>query len=314
MVNFEPNMPKGIFIVVEGGSRVGKTTLIKELVTFFTNLVDERHLGRFADRHEITTYSFPTPEFRKTKAWELMASDKYMDHCIEIEDALVKDRKDVQDAIKRKVARGEIVIADRWLFSGIAYAAASFQEQQNAFFARDAQLYYKRMVKLQEGTLLPDVIIFVTPPVNDMHIRDWTEHLKAKPGMIGSLFFQTKVYHYFELTWMEYPIPIVEIGPWKSDAFADSAAILMKDLERRLTTQDIIDLLQGVVLDTMRMTRNPLRQMWCIQKTAKTKKNYKRERSASPPYLNEVSLNDRILTKSKHRKSPESPETEPITP
>ncbi|ODO07545.1 thymidylate kinase [Cryptococcus wingfieldii CBS 7118] len=105
--------PRGAFIVFEGLDRCGKSTQVERLVGQLEKQGRKARLQKFPDR---------TTQIGKMIDAYLQSKAEMDDHAIHL--LFSANRWECAEGIKRDLAAGITVIADRYAFSGIAFSAA----------------------------------------------------------------------------------------------------------------------------------------------------------------------------------------------
>ncbi|WVQ71242.1 thymidylate kinase [Cryptococcus sp. DSM 104548] len=105
--------PRGAFIVFEGLDRCGKSTQVDRLVGQLEKQGRKARLQKFPDR---------TTQIGKMIDAYLQSKAEMDDHAIHL--LFSANRWECAEGIKRDLAAGITVIADRYAFSGIAFSAA----------------------------------------------------------------------------------------------------------------------------------------------------------------------------------------------
>uniref|UniRef100_A0AC35TMA1 dTMP kinase n=1 Tax=Rhabditophanes sp. KR3021 TaxID=114890 RepID=A0AC35TMA1_9BILA len=130
---------RGAFIVLEGIDRSGKTTQSQKLAEFLINSNFKTHVRRIPDR-DLPITGKAINEFLQT-ATDIDQSKKTM-HLV-----FSANRWEMKEDLERLLSEGVNVIADRYVYSGIAYSLAKGLEKD-------------WVVSVDEGLLAPDVIMF----------------------------------------------------------------------------------------------------------------------------------------------------------
>lgn len=156
---------RGLFIVVEGGDRSGKSTLARSLAAA---LGPNTFLGSFPDRS--------TPIGQLINA-HLKGGNHLSPHAIHL--LFSANRHEAADVLLQKIRGGTNVVLDRYVPSGIAYSVAKGLDLEWCKAA-------------DQGLPRPDLILFVDLPA---------EVAAARAGYGEELFekaeFQQKVMHAF---------------------------------------------------------------------------------------------------------------------
>lgn len=106
---------KGLLVVFEGVNGAGKSTIINNIVAYYTDLEIPHSLYKFPNR------SGPDGDtIDKYLKGEISFDSKY-----DVLDLFARDRKYVCSQIKQDLENGKIVICDRYIFSAIAYHVPS---------------------------------------------------------------------------------------------------------------------------------------------------------------------------------------------
>ncbi|RSH94127.1 Thymidylate kinase [Saitozyma podzolica] len=124
-------MARGAFIVLEGLDRSGKSTQVAKLVDRLNQTGHKARLQKFPDR---------------TTAIGKMI-DAYLQSQAELDDRAIH----LFEAIKRDLANGMTIVADRYAFSGIAFSAAK-------------GLPFTFCLNPDAGLPLPDLTLYLTVP------------------------------------------------------------------------------------------------------------------------------------------------------
>ncbi|RSH87192.1 Thymidylate kinase [Saitozyma podzolica] len=133
-------MARGAFIVLEGLDRSGKSTQVAKLVDRLNQTGHKARLQKFPDR---------------TTAIGKMI-DAYLQSQAELDDRAIHllfsaNRWECAEAIKRDLANGMTIVADRYAFSGIAFSAAK-------------GLPFTFCLNPDAGLPLPDLTLYLTVP------------------------------------------------------------------------------------------------------------------------------------------------------
>jgi len=129
-----------LLIVFEGLDRCGKSTQCKKLLEFLMKQEYDVRVQRYPDRSEPTTGPL-IDNFLKT------AKSPY-ERPEEIHNLFAQNRKVLDTQLRNDILGGQIVIADRYSFSGIAYTAAKGVSVE---FACSTEF----------GLLKPDLVIYL---------------------------------------------------------------------------------------------------------------------------------------------------------
>lgn len=135
-------MTKGKFIVLEGLDGSGQSTQVKLLADF---------LAQREKQFLITKEPTPNSEFGKKIRQALLGNEKI--NSKELQKLFVQDRKwHLENEIFPALAKGWIVVCDRYLFSTLSYGIAD-------------GLSEKDLLAMNSKFLLPDILFFLdTPP------------------------------------------------------------------------------------------------------------------------------------------------------
>ena len=130
-------MARGVFIVVEGLDKTGKSTQVKRLHTLLLDHGYPAEYVRFPDRttpmgHLISTY--------------LTLETPLEDHAIHL--LFSANRWERMDAIKDMLMQGKTVIADRYAYSGAAFSMAK-------------GLDMSWCQSCDQGLIVPDLVLFL---------------------------------------------------------------------------------------------------------------------------------------------------------
>ncbi|EAL22116.1 hypothetical protein CNBC2540 [Cryptococcus deneoformans B-3501A] len=131
---------RGAFIVFEGLDRCGKSTQVDRLVQRLERQGHRARLQKFPDR---------TTQIGKMIDAYLQSKTEIDDHAIHL--LFSANRWECSAAIRRDLANGITVIADRYAFSGIAFSAAK-------------GLPFDFCLHPDAGLPLPDVTLYLTLP------------------------------------------------------------------------------------------------------------------------------------------------------
>lgn len=102
---------KGALIVFEGVNGAGKSTIIKNLTSYYDDINIPYSLYKFPNRNGPNGIKID-----KYLKGEIKIKSKY-----DVLDMFAKDRKYVCEQIRADIREGKIVICDRYIFSAIAY-------------------------------------------------------------------------------------------------------------------------------------------------------------------------------------------------
>ncbi|KAE8752337.1 hypothetical protein FOCC_FOCC000809, partial [Frankliniella occidentalis] len=124
---------RGVFIVIEGCDKIGKTTQCLKLVESLNEHGIPCEYMSFPDRH--------------TEVGKII--DKYLKREIEVENEVIHllfsaNRWELKCVMKKKLLDGVSIVADRYSYSGLAYSAAKPEWCWNT----------------EIGLLQPDVAVF----------------------------------------------------------------------------------------------------------------------------------------------------------
>jgi dTMP kinase len=131
---------RGIFVVVEGLDKAGKSSQCAKLAQNAESLGHKVLALRFPDR---------TTAIGKTIDAYLKGDQEVEDHAIHL--LFSTNRWEAAARITAAVAAGHAVIADRYFYSGVAYSAAMRNPTLPASWARTPEV----------GLLLPDMCFFL---------------------------------------------------------------------------------------------------------------------------------------------------------
>ncbi|KGB77659.1 thymidylate kinase [Cryptococcus deuterogattii 99/473] len=131
---------RGAFIVFEGLDRCGKSTQVDHLVQRLERQGRRARLQKFPDR---------TTQIGKMIDAYLQSKTEIDDHAIHL--LFSANRWECSAAIRRDLASGITVIADRYAFSGIAFSAAK-------------GLCFDFCLQPDAGLPLPDATLYLTLP------------------------------------------------------------------------------------------------------------------------------------------------------
>ncbi|KAF7458935.1 thymidylate kinase [Cryptosporidium felis] len=151
---------KGIFIVLEGMDRSGKTTQCQKVMEYLTNKGRKCVKIRFPDR--------------TTELGKLL--DKYLRKSLKLTPEVshllfTANRWEMNNFIRQNLLNGVDVVCDRYSFSGIAYSSGA------------VNLDFEWCKSREQGLVSPDVVIFLDVD------------LKTSSGRCG---FGEEVYENFE--------------------------------------------------------------------------------------------------------------------
>uniref|UniRef100_A0A0K0E954 dTMP kinase n=1 Tax=Strongyloides stercoralis TaxID=6248 RepID=A0A0K0E954_STRER len=142
---------RGIFIVLEGIDRSGKTTQSKCLIDYLMKKGLKTHLRRVPDRNEPLTGP---------------AIDKFLQTATSVEQSkntlhllFSANRWAIIDEIKSLLNDGIIVICDRYVYSGISYSLAKGLER-------------KWVISSDVGLPKPDIVLFFDIAPESTRARD----------------------------------------------------------------------------------------------------------------------------------------------
>ena len=161
---------RGVFIVLEGLDRCGKTTQI--------NLLEKYLLSK-----NIRCYLMKFPE-RSTEIGKMI--DRYLLSNTDIEDHVIHllfsaNRWELSEKIEKMLSDGINIICDRYVYSGIAFSSS----KQN--------LKYEWCYSSDIGLPEPDCVLFLDIPVEECSLRkNYGEERYEK------IEFQKKVYYNFK--------------------------------------------------------------------------------------------------------------------
>ena len=116
---FKNNNRSGLFVVLEGTDRAGKTTQVNLLKEKFK----DAHFFKFPQRNQPNN---PIGDIINT--YLKNSAVKLDDHAIHL--LFSADRWQTNDKLKELLSRGSLVIADRYSHSGIAYSMAKGLDQE----------------------------------------------------------------------------------------------------------------------------------------------------------------------------------------
>lgn len=108
---------RGLFICFEGCDRVGKSTIAEDLYNYFKNI-----------EVPVKLVCFPTREIR----WKLSMKDLKAQTPRELMKLFYSDIWESFVCIEQDLKAGNIVIADRWFWSNIAYSVARGIKEEDA--------------------------------------------------------------------------------------------------------------------------------------------------------------------------------------
>nr|CAH8843071.1 unnamed protein product [Trichobilharzia regenti] len=134
---------RGIFVVLEGADRVGKTTQASLLAKALSELTKKETLSvKFPDRD--------TPLGKQLDAY-LSGAGEINNHALHL--LFTANRWEKQSDIRKAIADGIPVVADRYIYSGIAYTAAKPSSTPN----------WEWCCEMEKGLVAPDLVICLTP-------------------------------------------------------------------------------------------------------------------------------------------------------
>lgn len=149
----------GLFFVIEGCDNVGKTTqidLLKELVYQNTTSLYENDV-KF-DVNNLHFIQFPD---RTTESGQVI--DRYLKGDLTLDrqriiELFSKNRHECSKRIQELKESGKIVICDRYLYSGIAYAIAGDIRDKKA---DDISISRDKYISLEKGLCIPDDVFLL---------------------------------------------------------------------------------------------------------------------------------------------------------
>ncbi|CAH8489092.1 unnamed protein product [Schistosoma turkestanicum] len=134
---------RGIFVVFEGADRVGKTTQALLLAKALTEITHKETLSvKFPDRD--------TPLGQQIDAY-LNGKCDIDSHALHL--LFTANRWERQSEIRKAISNGIPVVADRYIYSGIAYTAAKPPPTPN----------WEWCCEMEKGLVEPDLVICLTP-------------------------------------------------------------------------------------------------------------------------------------------------------
>ncbi|CAI2727494.1 unnamed protein product [Schistosoma spindalis] len=136
-------MSHGIFVVLEGADRVGKTTQALLLAKALSEITHKETLSvKFPDRD--------TPLGRQLDSY-LSGNGDINKHALHL--LFTANRWERQSEIRKAISNGIPVVADRYIYSGIAYTAAKSPPTPN----------WEWCWEMEKGLVEPDLVICLTP-------------------------------------------------------------------------------------------------------------------------------------------------------
>ncbi|XP_018649596.1 thymidylate kinase [Schistosoma mansoni] len=136
-------MSQGIFVVLEGADRVGKTTQASLLAKALSEITQRETLSvKFPDRdtplgHHLDSYLSGIGDINKHALHLLFTANRW----------------ERQAEIRKAISNGIPVVADRYIYSGIAYTAAKAPPTPN----------WEWCWEMEKGLVEPDLVICLTP-------------------------------------------------------------------------------------------------------------------------------------------------------
>ncbi|KAI9885560.1 MAG: Slx4p interacting protein [Watsoniomyces obsoletus] len=142
--SLDSNIPRGLFIVVEGLDKAGKSTQCERLVTSLK-------------QHDIPVQSrrFPGQVINRYLQGEIQMDD----HAIHL--LFSANRWEAAASIKKELSSGTTVIVDRYYYSGCVYSAAKNIPGLDLKWARWPEV----------GLPCPDICIFLDIPTDEAQKR-----------------------------------------------------------------------------------------------------------------------------------------------
>ncbi|CAH8507672.1 unnamed protein product [Heterobilharzia americana] len=146
-------LSRGIFVVLEGADRVGKTTQASLLAKALSDITQKETLSvKFPDRD--------TPLGNHLSAY-LNGTGDINNHALHL--LFTANRWERQSDIRQAISDGIPVVADRYIYSGIAYTAAKPHSTPN----------WEWCCKMEKGLVAPDLVICLTPEnLDDLNSRN----------------------------------------------------------------------------------------------------------------------------------------------
>ncbi|KAH8861536.1 Thymidylate kinase [Schistosoma japonicum] len=137
------SVSRGIFVVLEGADRVGKTTQASLLAKALSEITQKKTLSvKFPNRD--------TPLGHQLDAY-LGGNGDINSHALHL--LFTANRWEKQSEIRNAISNGISVVADRYIYSGIAYTAAKLPPTPN----------WEWCCEMEKGLLEADLVICLTP-------------------------------------------------------------------------------------------------------------------------------------------------------
>ncbi|MDR1536008.1 MAG: dTMP kinase [Planctomycetota bacterium] len=155
-------MPKGVFLVLEGGDGAGKTTQIGMLDDYFQKTGRRTRRIHFP-RLNAGPYGEMIAAYLRGEYGGLEAVHPKLAALL-----YALDRREAAPELRSAVADGEIVLADRYLFSNIAYQGARLDnpEEREEMAGWIENLEYRR-----HAIPRPDLVIYLDAPREFSRVR-----------------------------------------------------------------------------------------------------------------------------------------------
>lgn len=140
---------RGLFFVVEGMDRAGKTTQIALLTEALTKM----YPGVL-----VHTTKFPDTEYDSGKECRLYLSGKLKLTIEEAHALFALNRRDAEAKIRAWLDAGDYVVCDRYAHSGVAYSVAK-------------GMLFEEAMRADRGLLRPDVVLFLCADAGELAKR-----------------------------------------------------------------------------------------------------------------------------------------------
>lgn len=114
---------RGLFIVVEGMDRAGKSTQVRRLAAM---------LAEWAAPTAVHTTSFPDTEYESGRRCRQYLSGELKLDVAEAHALFAANRRDAEPKLRGWLAAGDHVVCDRYAYSGVAYSVAKGMAMDDA--------------------------------------------------------------------------------------------------------------------------------------------------------------------------------------
>lgn len=197
---------KGILISFDGLDSSGKQTQASVLADKL------RHLGHVVHTYQTPDYSTPSGQELKARLQGTMG-DWQQTPWQEKLDYFARNRAEHREAVQSALARGELVVYDRYIPSSLAFMAIEAQFE-NAATPREAVHQTVRDIEYQKNNMPQEAISFFLdmPPRTAEKLLNKRKALKQeKDEYTDHLEVQQKLYHEYEFLTAKDPTRYVRI-------------------------------------------------------------------------------------------------------